>query len=51
LKNHPVGIRQVTVGVTGSNLLNEDIRNAVSFTKDAVLMPGASVRAFANVKF
>jgi iron complex outermembrane receptor protein len=51
LKNHPGGIRQVTVGVTGTNLLNEDVRNAVSFTKDAVLMPGASVRAFATAKF
>jgi iron complex outermembrane receptor protein len=32
-------------------LLNEDIRNSVSYTKDEVLMPGASVRAFASVKY
>jgi iron complex outermembrane receptor protein len=32
-------------------LLNEDIRNSVSYTKDEVLMPGASVRAFANAKY
>ena len=42
---------EFTVGVVGNNLLNEDIRNRVSYTKDEVLMPGASVRAFANVKF
>jgi iron complex outermembrane receptor protein len=43
--------REFTVGVVGNNLLNENIRNHVSYTKDEVLMPGASVRAFANVKF
>jgi iron complex outermembrane receptor protein len=43
--------REYTVGVVGNNLLNEDIRNHVSYTKDEVLMPGASVRLFANVKF
>jgi iron complex outermembrane receptor protein len=51
LKNHPSGIKQFTVGMTGNNLLNEDIRNHVSYTKDEVLMPGASVRAFASVKY
>ena len=45
LKNDPSGIKQITVGVVGNNLLNEDIRNHVSYTKDQVLMPGASVRA------
>jgi iron complex outermembrane recepter protein len=43
--------REYTVGVIGNNLLNADIRNHVSYTKDEVLMPGASVRMFANVKF
>jgi iron complex outermembrane receptor protein len=43
--------REFTVGLAGSNLLNEAIRNSASYTKDEVLMPGASVRAFANVKF
>jgi iron complex outermembrane receptor protein len=51
LTNHPAGIKQVTLGVVGNNLLNEDIRNSVSYTKDEVLMPGASVRLFANVKY
>ena len=43
--------REFTVGVVGNNLLDEDIRNSASYTKDEVLLPGASVRAFANVKF
>ena len=43
--------REFTVGLVGNNLLNEDIRNHASYTKDEVLMPGANVRAFANVKF
>jgi iron complex outermembrane receptor protein len=51
LKNDPSGIKQVTVGVVGNNLLNEDIRNHVSFTKDEVLMPGLGVRLFASVKY
>ena len=50
-RNHPMGIQQFTFGVVGNNLLNEDIRNHVSYTKDFVLMPGASVRAFASVKY
>jgi iron complex outermembrane receptor protein len=44
-------LRDITVGIRGQNLLNDDIRNSVSFTKDEVLMPGRSVRAFANVRF
>ena len=45
------GPTEALVGVAGNNLLNDDIRNSVSFTKDEVLMPGRSVRVFANVKF
>ena len=44
-------LREVSVGIAGSNLLNRDIRNHVSYSKDQVLMPGASVRLFANVKY
>ena len=51
LKNDPTGIKRITVGIVGNNLLNEDIRNHVSYTKDQVLMPGAGVRAFASVKY
>uniref|UniRef100_UPI00286B534B TonB-dependent receptor n=1 Tax=Sphingomonas sp. TaxID=28214 RepID=UPI00286B534B len=51
LKNHPSGIKKVTVGLVGNNLLNDDIRNHVSYTKDQVLMPGAGARLFASVKY
>ena len=51
LKNDPTGIKQVTVGVVGNNLLNADIRNSVSYTKDQVLMPGLGARLFASIKY
>jgi iron complex outermembrane receptor protein len=44
------GVREFTVGVVGNNLLDDDIRNSVSFKKDEVLMPGRSVRFFATVR-
>lgn len=47
----PGSPREFTLGVVGNNLLNETIRNHVSYTKNEVAMPGASVRAFATVKF
>jgi iron complex outermembrane receptor protein len=43
--------REFTFGVGGNNLLNENIRNSVSYTKNEVLMPGIGVRGFVNVKF
>jgi iron complex outermembrane recepter protein len=43
--------KEITVGIVGNNLLNDDIRNSVSYTKDEVLLPGRGVRAFANLKF
>jgi len=42
---------EFTVGISGSNLLNRDIRSAASYSKDQVLMPGANVRVFATVKY
>lgn len=45
------GAREMMIGLVGNNLLNENIRNSVSYTKDQVLMPGIGVRAFANLKF
>ncbi len=45
------GAREMLVGIVGNNLLNERIRNSVSFNKDEVLLPGIGVRAFANLKF
>ncbi len=50
-KGTNAGVREVIVGAVGNNLLNEDIRNHVSYTKDEVLLPGRSVRVFANMKF
>lgn len=43
--------RSVTLGLVGDNLLNERIRNHVSFNKDEVLLPGLNVRGFAKVTF
>jgi iron complex outermembrane recepter protein len=45
------GAREMLIGIVGDNLLNENIRNSVSYTKDEVLLPGLGVRAFANLKF
>ncbi|MDB5504166.1 MAG: TonB-dependent receptor [Tardiphaga sp.] len=45
------GAKEMTLGLVGNNLLNENIRSASSYNKDEVLLPGASVRAFANLKF
>src|SRR6195256_4985310 len=45
------GAREMTVGLVGNNLLNENISNSVSYNKDEVLLPGIGVRAFANLKF
>ena len=45
------GPKEVTLGILGDNLLNENIRNHVSYSKDEVLLPGLNVRAFANLKF
>ena len=44
-------LSETTLGLSGTNLLNSDIRNSVSYSKDEVLMPGASVRLFARVKY
>jgi len=43
--------RAITVGVVGNNLLNAEIRNSVSYNKDEVLLPGASARVFATLKY
>ena len=51
LKNGPAGPAEITLGLVGDNLLDDDIRNAVSFKKDEVLLPGRTVRAFASVRF
>ena len=40
----------MTVGIKGENLLDDDVRNSVSFKKDEVLQPGANVRLFGSIK-
>ena len=42
--------QQFTVGLRAENLLNADIRNAVSYKKDQVEEPGRSVRLFGSIK-
>jgi iron complex outermembrane recepter protein len=42
-------LSEMTFGV-GTNLLNQDIRNSVSYTKDQVLLPGTNVRLFARLR-
>jgi iron complex outermembrane receptor protein len=44
-------LSEIMLGLSGSNLLNRDIRNHVSYSKNEVPMPGASVRLFATVKY
>jgi len=41
----------MTFSLIGSNLLDEKMRNAASFKKDEVLLPGRSVRLLASVTF
>ncbi|MET0876563.1 MAG: TonB-dependent receptor [Tardiphaga sp.] len=45
------GPREVTFGIAGDNLLDERIRNHISFKKAEVLQPGLGVRLFTNVRF
>ncbi len=53
LKTSPnlFGVREARFGVVGTNLLDDDVRNHVSFRKDEVLLPGRSVRFFASATF
>jgi iron complex outermembrane receptor protein len=43
-------VPEITVGIKGENLLNDDIRNSVSYKKDEVLQPGVNVRLFGAIK-
>ncbi len=51
VKDPTKAIKEVIVGLSGQNLLNETIRNHVSFTKNDVVAPGRSFKLFATVKF
>ena len=50
LEPNALGAPQLTVGLKGENLADDEVRNHVSFKKDEVLEPGASVRLFGSVK-
>lgn len=50
LPSNALGAPQFTVGLKGENLADQEVRNHVSFKKDEVLEPGASVRLFGTVK-
>lgn len=41
---------QMTIGLRGDNLLDEDVRNHVSFQKNDVLQPGRTVRLYGIMK-
>ena len=43
-------VPEVTIGVKGENLLDDDVRNHVSFKKDEVLLPGQTVRLYGIIK-
>ena len=43
-------IPEMTVGIRGENLLDDDVRNSVSFKKDEVLQPGRNIRLFGSIK-
>jgi iron complex outermembrane receptor protein len=45
------GPREISFGVSGDNLLDERIRNHISFKKADVLQPGLGVRLFTNLRF
>ncbi len=40
----------MTIGLKGENLLDDDVRNHVSFRKDEVLLPGRTIRLYGIVK-
>ena len=44
-------VKEARFGIVGTNLLDDDVRNHVSFRKDEVLLPGRSVRLFASARF
>ncbi|MBN8943144.1 MAG: TonB-dependent receptor [Rhizobiales bacterium] len=51
LAGNTFGVSELTAGIVGTNLLDAEIRNHVSFKKDEVVQPGRGVRAFVNIRF
>ena len=44
-------VPEMTIGLVGNNLLDDDVRNHVSFKKDEVLQPGRTFKLFGSIKF
>jgi iron complex outermembrane receptor protein len=40
----------MTIGIKGVNLLDDDVRNHVSFRKDEILQPGRTIRLYGTIK-
>jgi iron complex outermembrane recepter protein len=43
-------VPRMTIGLKGENLLDDDVRNHVSFKKDEVLQPGRTIRLYGIVQ-
>jgi iron complex outermembrane receptor protein len=43
-------VPEMTIGLKGENLTDDDVRNHVSFKKDEVLQPGRTIRLYGIVK-
>jgi iron complex outermembrane receptor protein len=41
----------MTIGLRAENLLDEDVRNHVSYKKDEVLQPGRTIRLYGVVRY
>ena len=50
LNSQASAIPEMTIGLKGENLLDDDVRNHVSFLKDEVLQPGRTIRLYGIVK-
>ncbi len=50
LQGHGALVPEMTIGIKGENLLDDEVRNHTSFKKDEVLEPGASVRLYGSLK-
>jgi iron complex outermembrane receptor protein len=50
LDGHAPLVPGMTIGLRGENLLDDDVRNHVSFKKDEVLQPGRTIRVYGIVK-
>ncbi|MGH1352284.1 MAG: TonB-dependent receptor [Methyloligellaceae bacterium] len=47
---HGSSVPEMTIGIKGENLLDDDVRNHVSFKKDEVLQPGRNIMLRGKIK-